>query len=114
MGEESKLCIPFFQVATNGLISVHENITEYVPRRFPTSDIIIAPFWGDVDNRNGAGTISYGVTRDSSLLERAKNLIREAFPDLSIFEPEYIFVATWDSVGYFNMQRDLVHNLVFL
>ena len=96
------------------MISVDENITEYIPRRFPTSDIIIAPFWGDVDNRNGAGTISYGVTRDSSLLERAKNLIREAFPDLSIFEPEYILVATWDRVGYFNMQRDMVPILVLV
>lgn len=94
---------------TNGLISVHQRETRFAPRPFPTNNIIIAPFWGDADTRGGtAGTVSYGTTRNSNTLARAAEQIRAVFPEHTSFSPTYLFIVTWDGVGYYNRKIDLV------
>ena len=93
---------------TNGAISFTSPISRYTPDAFPTNvtDEIIAPFWADVDIR-GTGNIGYRETKDPELLQRANNDIRRVFSTIR-FSSEYLFIATWDHVGYFNSQVDKV------
>lgn len=95
------------QVNTNGLISVARRETLFAPRPFPTNNVIIAPFWGDADTTR-AGTVFYGTTRNSSTLARAAEQIRAVFSDHASFSPSYLFITTWDEVGYFSRKSDLV------
>ena len=96
-----RVSISCIQVSTNGQISVGEPEENFVPRRFPTSKIIIAPYWADADTDLDGGEVRYGVTRDAAKLMRAQTQIADAFPDTP-FTPEYLFIATWDGVGYYD------------
>ena len=103
-----------FQVGINGIISVGFPILDFVPHKFPTAiDKVIAPFWGDVDTRNGTGTITYGETTDATQLQRLREQIMMLYPERKSFVPAYAFIATWDSVGYYNMHSDLVCEFCF-
>ncbi len=75
----------------------------YTPRPFPVDGNIIAPFWGDADISN-EGSVSYEKITDNATLSRARKDIMYAFHnlDLSTFVPVYVFVATWDGVGYYS------------
>ena len=94
---------------TNGAISFTYEISQYTPDAFPTNatEEIIAPYWADVDIR-GTGNIGYRETRNPDLLQRANNDIRRAFSTIR-FSSEYLFIATWDHVGYFDSQVDKVN-----
>lgn len=82
------------------MLSFREGNTEYSPEEFPTSPLpLIAPFWEDV-NTNVAGSIFYQLTSDSSMLQRAQNVIR-GFNVARDFTPNILFVATWDHVAEF-------------
>ena len=84
-------------------------IGDYIPRRFPIEGIAIAPFWGDVDTSFGAGKIDFGESRNPMDLERMQSQIRSTFPNEgSAFNPEYVFIATWDNVGFYDQRTDLV------
>ena len=105
------------QVNTNGVISFTNSISQYTPDSFPLNNTqeLIAPYWADVDTR-GTGIIWYRDTTDPDLLERADSEIRQAFPTLLRYSSEFLFIATWDHVGYYNAARDKVgskceHNL---
>jgi hypothetical protein len=70
-------------INNNGNISFLTSYSTYSPVGFPSNDyIMIAPFWGDVDTRNGLGTVSYKI------------------------EPTR-FTVIWDNVGYFSVHGDL-------
>ena len=92
----------------NGAISFTSPISQYTPDPFPltTNQEIIAPFWADVDTR-GTGQISYRSTTDASLRQKASNLINRAF-FTTAFSASYLFIATWDHVGYFALKTDKV------
>ena len=94
---------------TNGAISFTFPISQYTPDSFPTNatEEIIAPYWADVDI-TGTGNIGYRETRNPDLLQRANNDIRRAFSTIR-FSSEYLFVATWDHVGYYNSRTDKVN-----
>ena len=68
---------------------------------------IIAPFWSDVDTR-GIGNITYRENTSAPLLNRTRWEIQRAFKNSSNFEPASLFIATWDSVGYFRRNTDKV------
>ena len=72
-------------------------------------EIYIAPFWEDVDTR-GAGTVSYRETTNAATLCRVQDQIRSVFPSQDSFSPSYAFITTWDGVGYYNQNSDLVCN----
>ena len=61
----------------------------------------IAPYWGDVDLR-GIGEVYYRQTTSAVLLARASNEIRAAFINHQNVNITNIFVATWDTVGYYS------------
>ena len=95
---------------TNGAISFTRPISQYTPEPFPTNatEEIIAPFWADVDTR-GTGSIFYRETADADLLRRANNDIRSAFSTIT-FSPRYLFIATWDHVGFYDSRVHKVCN----
>ena len=70
---------------------------------------IIAVFYGDVDVRDGGGSINYSqpVVTDRNSLEKAKQQIQN-WTQYESFEPTYLIVGTWDRVGYNEKKNDLV------
>ena len=96
-------------MSSNGLLFVGTKNAEInIPTRpLPTPGSFIAPFWADVDTSTGSGTIRYGVTRNNSAIMRAGEEIRRAFSNMS-FTPLYLFIATWEGVGYYTHHDDLV------
>ena len=110
--EDALYCIFSFidpgpQVNTNGVLSFRDRFTEYTTARFPLpngSSPLIAPFWDDVDIRTFAkrfGDIFYRLTSNATLLERARNQLRELFPSTGSFTPTQLVIATWDRVAEF-------------
>ena len=68
---------------------------------------LIAPFYADVDTRE-TGEIWYRETRNSTVLNKAREEIRKTFTNHFSFQPEVAIIATWDNVGYFDSHADLV------
>ncbi|OWF50292.1 hypothetical protein KP79_PYT23936 [Mizuhopecten yessoensis] len=100
---------PFFNnqhdslyVNTNGVISFLRTLSQYTPDPFPLSGSrrLIAPFWADVDIRNG-GTVWYRETTSASILQRATDDVRLFYPSQSSFVAAWVFIATWDDVAFF-------------
>ena len=64
----------FWQVCTNGAISLDKAYKAYTPKGFPLTSNdrapLICPFWADTDIRQG-GNVYSRITRDQTLLERA-------------------------------------------
>ena len=57
--------------------------------------------------------MSYRESMDQDVLMRAQMDIRTAFPgQADNFRPRLVFVATWDSVGYFDRHLDKVQSIV--
>ena len=89
----------------NGVISFRKDFEDYDSKPFPllTDDILIAPFWEDVDI-NIAGQIFYRFSNDSSLL----SLFQSYINDSSNFSPVSLFIATWDGVAQLDGDRNMV------
>ena len=68
---------------------------------------MIAPYWADVDTA-GIGQIHYRQTTNSTLLARATNEIRMAFPTSQNVNVTNLLIVTWDSVGYYLSHTDKV------
>uniref|UniRef100_A0A0B8RSL0 Alpha-tectorin n=1 Tax=Philothamnus irregularis TaxID=1899461 RepID=A0A0B8RSL0_9SAUR len=96
-------------VNNNGVVSFGRYVSEYTPNAFPMKDGIpfVAPFWSDVDNRV-SGSIFWRQTEDSGLLNRFAADLSRYHPDMS-FTPMWMFVATWDKVGYYGSASDKVN-----
>ena len=76
---------------------------------FPT----ISPYRLDVDTRGvDGGHIWYRQTTESILLDQALSHVQIVYP--SVFSLDYLFIATWDHVGYFEMHTEQVHTNVVL
>ena len=82
---------------------------EYTPIVLPLSENVqlIAPYWADVDI-TGIGQIYYRQTNNYTLLARATNEIRKAFPTSQNVNTTNLFIVTWDSVGYYDSRTDKV------
>ena len=82
----------------------------YETDEFPTQRDyqMIAPYWADVDT-SGIGNVTYRMCTDAELLRRADDHIRRAFPTQT-FSSNYLFIATWDHVGFFDAQTEKVYN----
>ena len=99
------------QVNTNGVISLGGGFTEYSSNPFPyaTGEILICPFWVDLDSRpsTGGGTISQSSVLDVSMTTKITQLIQESFG--YSFVPTAVFTATWDAVPYYRTNRVSLH-----
>ncbi|CAG5119632.1 unnamed protein product, partial [Candidula unifasciata] len=94
-------------VNNNGVISFFDELRTYRPEDFPLTEKIpiIAPYWADVDISISNGTVWYRESRDPQLLAKATNEIR-AFSAYRNFQAYWVFVATWDEVGFFGASED--------
>ena len=84
------------------MLSLNTTDARYVPTRFPTMDVLIAPFWADADTTvgSGSGHVYYRSTINQSLLNRTAEIINTAFTGAN-FVPEHLYVVTWFQVGYY-------------
>ena len=104
----------FQQVNNNGVVSFDSAVSAYTPESFPiTGSALLSPYWGDVDTR-GTGRVFYRGSTDPTLLNRASENIRSVFPEFNAppsatpFTATYLFIATWDHVGYYDSHADKV------
>ncbi|XP_043081295.1 sushi, nidogen and EGF-like domain-containing protein 1 [Puntigrus tetrazona] len=85
-------------VNNNGLLTFTEPLSNYIPLLSSGRDII-APLWTRLDNRCG-GTISYREETSSAVLAQVTATVGQYFPNVT-FAATSAFVATWDSVPYY-------------
>ena len=103
----------YMQVNNNGVISFQRPFSAYIPVPFPLNgtDVLIAPYWSDVDtsSENG-GTVWYRESNAQEDITRAHDDIRAAYREArdSNFAPCSVFIATWDHVGYYSRKDDKV------
>ena len=97
------------QINDNGIISFSDRFNVRTPVSLPLSGTqqIIAPYWADVDTRR-AGQIFYRQTTNATLLSRATNEIRAAFPTSQNMTVQGLLIATWYKVGYYYYNADKV------
>ena len=62
---------------------------------------IIAPFWDDIDIRNG-GVIYYRRDFSSLVADLVRQEVSSRYPEVGFFFPSLVFVATWDRVAAYN------------
>ena len=92
----------------NGIISLDNLYNPWNPRLLPINNIqFVAPYWADFD-LTGTGNVFYRQTRDSTLLARATNEIRAAFPMSENVIITNLLIVTWDAVGYYSNNTDKV------
>ena len=48
------------QISSNGLISFGAPFTDYIPKEFPISEKVVAPYWDDID-LNQKGLVLYAA-----------------------------------------------------
>ena len=69
---------------------------------------IIAPFWDDINIRNG-GEIYYRQDTDPVVAEEVRQEVFSQYPEVGPFSPTLVFVATWDRVAAFSGFPGLVN-----
>ena len=68
-------------------------------------------FWGDVDTTPfDGGFVWYRTTTDSAQTLKALIDIQRGYPSVS--DIDYLLIATWDHVGYYQDGTDRVRALV--
>ena len=98
------------------MVSFDAAVSTFTPEAFPISGsrVLLSPYWGDVDTRPDpdGGFVYYRNTTDSTLLTKAMNQVRTLFPAFANFTPTFLFIATWDHVGYFRQHTDKVSVII--
>ena len=72
--------------------------------------VLIAPFYANIDTRGEAGSVLYSndITTEPGALQKAADQISKGFSEYENFTAEYLIIATWDDVGYYDKQNDKV------
>lgn len=92
-------------------------MTAHTHNPFPLNgSVLIAPYWADVDTiPSMGGFVHYRHTADPTSLNLTRDQIRAIFPvDFRNFTPTFLFIATWDHVGYYRSHTDKVRKLKIL
>lgn len=91
-------------------------VTPFTPMAFPFTgqvwSAVVAAFWADADTR-GAGTTYYrGFSATNSIdqpvLSGIDTYMHSTIPELSGFQTTWALIVTWDAVGYYPSQSNLV------
>nr|XP_022329841.1 sushi, nidogen and EGF-like domain-containing protein 1 [Crassostrea virginica] len=87
-------------VNNNGDVTFDAPLSQFTSQAFPISGShkIIAPFWTDIDTRQG-GYLYYRTTTQSAILQRGTNKIRSLFPNIFHFSASWMMVVTWEDVA---------------
>ena len=96
---------------TNGFITLDEfySYPTYIPRALKETGVpMVAPYFADADTRGRrCGMIYFRGTDDETLLYLAKDYVKDGL-DVD-FMPNYLFIATWDKIGFYNHHDNLVN-----
>ncbi|KAJ8035366.1 Sushi domain-containing protein 2 [Holothuria leucospilota] len=68
-------------------------------------NVLIAPFWADVDTSNNRGNIYYRQSTESTLLNNVTNDVRNVFILYSDYIATWAFISTWENVSFYNHQE---------
>lgn len=101
---------------TNGDVTFENDLRSYIAMPFPIdgSHKIIAPFWTDIDIRNG-GQLWYRLTTQDWMLEQGTSEIRTLFPHIPSFAASWIMIVTWETVAVYGCHENYIFcSLVFL
>ncbi|XP_030855017.1 uncharacterized protein LOC115929612 [Strongylocentrotus purpuratus] len=101
-------------VNNNGVIFFGSSSTPYL-NRFPEdppplhdhANALITPYWADTDpTKEGANVFYRSITRVSSVdhdaFDLADDVVRMSFMELQNFQTSWMFVVTWDNLGYYS------------
>ena len=82
------------------MISFLLEVSQFTPDAFPLGDNrrLIAPFWADVDTRNG-GVVYYRETQDLAIRTRVSDEIRKYFVRQRKFTAKWVLIVTWLNVA---------------
>ncbi|CAB4011539.1 coiled-coil domain-containing 47-like, partial [Paramuricea clavata] len=80
--------------------SIKMEVSQYTPDPFPlgSNRRIIAPFWADVDTRNG-GVVYYRETQDLAIRTRVSEEIRKYFVRQRRFSAKWVLIVSWLNVA---------------
>lgn len=90
----------FFQINTNGILTFLNEFPEFMNIPFPIEYPSISPFYSNIDTTYAdvSSKITYYQSTDSTLLNRASNVVRGAFSDATNFRASSLLVVTWGNV----------------
>ena len=93
--------ITYMQVSSNGLVSFGTSFTSYMPRTFPISVNVVAPYWDDTDTTMKGG-VRFDVITPSHptlacLLEQINGIINKE-NEYQNFKSSWLLVARWINV----------------
>ena len=116
---------PLLQISTNGIVELTNHMDKDETLRHVDSSqlpiknhVFITPFYANIDTRGpndtGAGFVFYSndVTKEPEALQKAADQISKGFSEYENFTAEYLIIATWEDVGYYDKQNDKVDLLV--
>ncbi|XP_072180112.1 alpha-tectorin-like [Diadema setosum] len=72
---------------------------------------MLTPYWADVNTETG-GTVSYREVEPSEthVYDMATKIVREAFVTQQVFQTEWMFITTWDHVGFYGSEDPSITN----
>jgi len=86
------------QVSTNGLISFNDSYTQGRTTKIPAeNDVIIAPYWTDLDITDG-GNVFFKETTQPELLDYISTEVKSVAPSFTHFEAHWALIVTWVNV----------------
>ena len=92
------ICLCFFQIRSNGLVSFGVPYTSFSPQLFPIDRPVVAPFWDDI-HLYGLGNMSYKIfnsTFSSNVIQQVNNFISS---EVNLrFSADWILVVQWLNV----------------
>jgi hypothetical protein len=82
------------------VISFLRQVSQFKPDPFPLGSDrrFIAPFWADIDTRNG-GVVYYRETQDLAIRTRVSEEIRRYFARQRQFSAKWVLIVTWFNVA---------------
>ena len=92
---------------TNGILSFRSPFIYFVPHQFPLTsfNVLIAPFWDDIDISYMMGNIFFRFMVDPALLNQVGLFSSEVFG--SEMDPLLLFIVTWDAVAGYNFRNQV-------
>lgn len=92
-------------MGTNGIISFGNSYNPFSNSRFPISGrYLVAPYWDDIDIRNGNGRISYEVHESGFYLNQVSTFVARKRP--SKFKGTWMVVIFYDAVHPYPSSTD--------
>lgn len=89
-----------FQINTNGFVSFAKPPAEEVYLgKMPAAFQMIAALLGDLDNSAGQGAVYFRQDNGSDILSQVSSFVKQAFPGVTINEPQDAVVVTWENMS---------------